>query len=323
VDIVFTFPDYLENLKRAIDGKREKLILTGHIGSDESNGHYRLEHHVEACARRFDGMLSQLNTDYIDIAMIQMVNDREDLEEMMRPGGKLELAMKLKKEGKARFVGMSGHKVPASRQAIESGLIDVLMFPINLAWDFAPMRKAFLSDCSEKDVGLVAMKAYAGGRVFQRKELGVTPAQCISYVLDQPVVSTVVPGPKNVKEFREAIDALEASESAKNYRGLTERFKEELTGHCVYCNHCLPCPAGIDIGRVMQALDKEEQRYEEFKNKADFFYPGRIRVAKEGRFTGKVNQCTKCGVCMKRCPFGVDILEKMDKMKRMLGDNIA
>ena len=70
-----------------------------------------------------------------------MVNEVESYERVMRPGGLMELALRFKREGKTRFIGISGHKVPAVLKFVESGEIDVLMFPINLAWDFIPERK--------------------------------------------------------------------------------------------------------------------------------------------------------------------------------------
>ncbi len=30
---------------------------------------------------------------------------------------------------------------------------------------------------------------------------------------------------------------------------------KELSGNCVYCNHCQPCPVGIDIGLVNKYYD--------------------------------------------------------------------
>lgn len=319
LDIVFTISDYLENLHIALKGKRDQLILTGHIGSAESNGHYRLAQDIQECEMIFNTMLKTLGTDFMDIAMIQMVNDPETADEVMAPGGKLDLARKLKAEGKARFIGMSGHKIPAALKMVQSGTIDCLMFPINIAWDLAPGRKEILQACSDHGVGLVAMKPFGGGRLFQRKDLGITPVKCLQYILDQPGVSTVVPGVKSVKELHDALRVLDAPANEANYNDLIHQFEKELEGQCVYCNHCLPCPQGIDIGRVMEALDKTKQQYETQKTKADFYFPARIRTPKGKTYTGKLQSCTQCALCAKRCPFGVDVLSRMKEAQEVLG----
>jgi predicted aldo/keto reductase-like oxidoreductase len=71
------------------------------------------------------------------------------------------------------------------------------MFPINIAWDFTPGRKEVLQSCDSKGIGVVGMKIFAGGRLFQRKDFRlISPAQCTDYVLSQPAVSTTVPGIK-------------------------------------------------------------------------------------------------------------------------------
>lgn len=62
-----------------------------------------------------------------------MVNEVESYERVMRLGGLMELALRFKREGKTRCIGISGHKVPAIMKFVESSEIDVLMFPINLA----------------------------------------------------------------------------------------------------------------------------------------------------------------------------------------------
>jgi aryl-alcohol dehydrogenase-like predicted oxidoreductase len=49
------------------------------------------------------------------------------------------------------------------------------MFPINIAWDFAPGRQEVLQACVEQGVGLVAMKPFGGGRLFQQKDRPVGP----------------------------------------------------------------------------------------------------------------------------------------------------
>ena len=69
---------------------------------------------------------------------------------------------------------------------------------------------------------------------------------------------------------------------------------------CVnYCQHCLPCPEGIEIGWVIWDLDQVPARG--------------IEQIKEwyAEFPVKASACVECGVCVERCPFDVDILGKM------------
>lgn len=323
-DLVFAFPDYRDNFGAAFIGYRDNVIIAGHIGCAETNGQYRLTRDVKENEMLFHDLLSRLRTDHVDVLMIQMVNAVESYDRVMKPGGLMELAQRLKKEGKARFIGISGHKAPGVMRFIKDGCLDVLMFPINLSWDFMPERREVYKACDKKGVGIVGMKVFAGGRIFRKKDSkSVTPTQCINYVLSQPGVSTVVPGVKNERQLEKTLHFLEANDAEMDFTSVITEFQEDLKGNCVYCNHCLPCPAEIDIGRTIRMLDKALQdvdTYKAIREKINFYYPGRIRSTRIISKDHSVNAsaCTECGVCMERCPFEVDVISKMKQAEQIL-----
>jgi len=326
-DVVFAFPEYRDNMSAAFRGKREKIVLCGHICCAYTKNQYRLSRDVQENERLFNDLLKRLHTDYVDIIMIQMVNEMVSYDNITMPGGIMEFAYRIKKHGMARFIGVSGHKVPAVTKAFENKAIDVVMFPINIAWDFVPGRKEIFETCSKNNIGLVAMKIYGGGRLFQKHgNETITPVKCINYALSQPAVSTVVPGVKNIRQLNEALNYLNSTEKEKNFKDILKECRQELNGNCVYCNHCLPCPAGIDIGSVINEVDRaltKVQRQKDKKAMINFYYPGRIRLSRDN-FKGlsiKASKCTECGICMKRCPFGVNVIEKMKQAMRL--QNVA
>jgi predicted aldo/keto reductase-like oxidoreductase len=315
-DVVFAFPEYRDNLGRAFKGLRDRIIIAGHISCGELNGQYRLTRNVRENEILFNDLLKRFDTDYADIVMIQMVNNPENYEEIMKRDGLMELAHRFVKEGKAKFIGISGHKSPVLLKFVSEGLIDVLMFPINIAWNLMPGRAEVLENCTKKDVGLVAMKIFGGGRFFNKdNEKSLTIIQCMSYVLSQNSVATVVPGVKNLRELNDSLKYLEASNKEKEFNSVISYFQEDLKGNCVYCNHCLPCPQKIDIGRVIQMVDRISNRriYKEYQKKINFYYPGRIRTgtSKMKGLSKDASKCIECGLCLKRCPFGVDIISKI------------
>ncbi|MCK4584025.1 4Fe-4S dicluster domain-containing protein, partial [candidate division WOR-3 bacterium] len=145
----------------------------------------------------------------------------------------------------------------------------------------------------------------------------------INYVLSQPGVSTVVPGVKNERQLEKTLHFLEANDAEMDFTSVITEFQEDLKGNCVYCNHCLPCPAEIDIGRTIRMLDKALQdvdTYKAIREKINFYYPGRIRSTRIISKDHSVNAsaCTECGVCMERCPFEVDIISKMKQAEQIL-----
>jgi predicted aldo/keto reductase-like oxidoreductase len=317
-DVVFAFPEFRDNLAAAFQPHRGRVLVCGHICCAISkSGHYRLSREVKENDRLFHDLLQRLGTDHVDIVMIQMVNELTSYENVCKPGGVMDLAYRLKKQGKARFIGISGHKVPAVAKTIRERAVDVVMFPVNIAWDMTPGRKEIYEVCNHRKIGLVAMKIYGGGRVLRRSGRGaVTPVQCVSYALDQKGVATVVPGVRNMKELDASLAYLKAPTRVRSYRKVLKESQEELQGNCVYCNHCLPCPVGIDIGRVISRWDRIQagKDKESLQNRTNYYYPARLRLSRGINFKGlsdRAEKCTECGACVKRCPFGVDIIGKM------------
>jgi predicted aldo/keto reductase-like oxidoreductase len=262
--------------------------------------------------------------------LLHFIDDEEDYNEVFS-GKFLEMAFRLKRDGKARYIGMSSHKVPVSQKAVQSGDIDVLMFPINPAFDSlegnmgldefwkeesyenevtAPKgRKDLYHLCEQQGVGIVAMKPFAGGWLLSKKtnDMNLSPIQCLNYCLAQPGVSTVVPGCKNIDEIRQALLFLRATEDEKDFSKINSSIRWQLKGACMYCNHRLPCPAKIDIGNLTRIL-----------NTAEFGINETVR-AKYQSLSVKASQCIKCGSCMKRCPFEVDIISNIEKAINVFG----
>ncbi|MCK4636705.1 MAG: aldo/keto reductase [Methanomicrobia archaeon] len=322
-DLVFNFPEYLDNFGAAFKGLRDKVILTHHIGSAEKNGRYRKTRKPKECEEIFLETLSRLDIDYIDVANLHFVKKEKEYNEVIAKGV-LDLAVRLKEEGKARFVGISTHDVSVATKAAKSGKIDVIMIQINMANNAMLGRNEMLAACAKEGVGLVAMKPFAGGKLLQRNKTvtiakyqtagislkkkispSITPVQCISYVLSQVGVSTVVPGVKNVEELDATLTYLNATDEEKDFSALITDFKEYITGECVYCNHCLPCPSNIDIGQTIRLLDTAQRGVT------------KTIQAEYNTLPAKASDCIECGSCTERCPFEVDVILKMKQAVTM------
>ncbi len=300
IDILFTFPEYLDNLGAALKGQRDKVMITGHLGSAEKNGNYRKTRDIKECESLFMDILSRLGTDRVDVVFLQFVDKERDYEEVMGSGGLFELALRLQREGKARFIGLSGHDASVALKSLRDGYIDVLMFPINLTSNAVLRKEGLLTVSAKQEMGLVAMKPFAGGKLLQKSNSrSVTPLQCISYTLSQTGVSTVVPGVKNVRELEAALRFLDATTEEKDFSSIITDAEQYSKGECVYCNHCLPCPVVIDIGETVRLLDT-----------AGHSVSCELQINYDA-LSVKASTCTECGSCSKRCPFEVDVVSKM------------
>jgi hypothetical protein len=79
----------------------------------------------------------------------------------------------------------------------------------------------------------------------------MTVAQCLRYALTRPAVAAVMLGMQTVREVDEAFAYYQATEEEKDFAPVLARGgRGTLEGRCMYCNHCLPCPAHIDVAAV-------------------------------------------------------------------------
>ncbi|MBN1330256.1 MAG: aldo/keto reductase [Candidatus Heimdallarchaeota archaeon] len=329
-DIIFNMPDYLKKISKAIEGIRDKLILSHHFGSHYQNNKYMKTRSIKICQKDFEEYLKIMKTDYVDLLFITFVMNEKQYEECLKPNGVLDQALKLKEEGKARFIAMSTHSAKVAIRAAINGKIDVIMIQLNLASNGMPYRKEMLATCSENNIGLIAMKPFAGGNLlkankivsiggykvgaydlkkekdFSKKKIAedATAIKCLHYALSQMGVSAAVPGVSNIEELDDCMAYYSASEVELDYSNLIKEFDEYIIGVCVYCNHCQPCPEDIDIGSIFRLYDlakivKTEGIIKEYNN-----------------MKAKASNCTKCGVCIKRCPFEVKIIDQMKEVAK-------
>ena len=318
-DIIFAMPEYLDNMAAGFRGSRDDVVLAAHLGSTDKGGQYCKTRTISHCEHAFLDVLRGLETEYVDVLYLHNFNVVNDWDRASRSGF-LDLAVRYRDEGKARFLGISGHYHDILERAIESGLVDLIMLPVNLFNHAMPGRSDLLDLCARQNIGVVAMKPFGGGKLlnkrgslrvpkyqtsgeaFQVKIAGeVTPAQCLSYVLAQRGVSVALPGVKNETELAAALHTLEANDEERDFSGLLASFGRYVEGECTYCNHCLPCPVVIDIGQVNRLLDE-----------AEFGLTASLRAAYTA-LPVMASACTECGACTKRCPFGVEVVGRIQQ----------
>ncbi len=305
IDIMLWLPEPQALLGQALRGRRDRVILAGHLGVAQENGQYRKTRDVAECQTLFEDLLQRLGTDHVDILHLTFVDEPAEYEQVMAPGGVAELALQLRSQGKARFLGMSGHNAAVAMRAVESGLIDVLMQPVFIGQARDPNMAGFDAHaatelghlCASRGVALVAMKTFGGGQLLQRDK-PLPAARCLHYTLSQPGVCTAALGIKTVAEWQGGLHYLDATDEEKDFTPSLQELQVPA-GTCVYCNHCLPCPVVIDIPAVNRLLVAGEHGVS----------PA-LREAYRA-LDARASTCVECGDCMERCPFGVDVIANM------------
>lgn len=272
------------DIGKAIKGRRKDLIL-----ASKTRGRNRKE--VESHLKL---SLERLGVEYIDLYQFHDVSKFETLEQILEPNGPLDALKDAKKAGKIRHIGVTCHSMDVAKEAVKSGHFETIMFPFNFitcepADELLPLAK-------KHDVGFLAMKPLNGG-VLEN----VTIA--FKYLLQFPDIVPVV-GIEKTREIDEIVKILEGSRKiTRAEQKEMQRLKDELgTRFCRRCDYCQPCTEEIPISTVLgvPALFK--------------------RVPPEVAFSpmfstpmDKALNCAKCGDCEARCPFGLPIMELIEK----------
>ncbi|MDE5558032.1 MAG: aldo/keto reductase [Ruminococcus sp.] len=310
-----------EPFGKAIHGNREKLYFQMHFGAVfNENGEYEWTRDLEKIRHMIDWELKILNTDYIDFGYLHCVDEISDYNDLVN-AGVLDYIQKLKSRGIVRHIGLSSHTPSVAQHIIDTGLIDMMMFSINVAYDYekgdeygigtVSERAELFRRCEKEGVGISVMKPFHGGQLLDEKtspfRTALTRNQCLQYVLDRPAVLTAVPGIRNMSDLNDLLDFINADESEKDYSVIGNFTADKISGNCVYCNHCQPCPAGIQIGLVNKYYDLArigDKLAEEHYRKLDI----------------KASACMNCGHCDERCPFGVEQSSRMNDIQKYFNE---
>ena len=211
-----------EALGQILPSRRDKLFLVTKCWTDSGA---RAQESLETSLRT-------LKTDHVDLVHIHHVGGK-DLDKVLAKDGILEYLLKQKEAGKLRFIGVSGHaRPPRFVEIIETDQIDVVMPVMNYAdrniYDF---ESKVLPECRKRNVGVVAMKVYAGIKGgfpnHRRGWVGCnTPPEMLSkalaYALDLEGVSVANVGPFTMEQ------AIQNVELARQYQPLTAGQRDEL-----------------------------------------------------------------------------------------------
>ena len=151
-DLVFGLPYFFNVFGEFLKKQRKEITFTAHVSNvfNEKTGKPVKTRSLNKIRAFFDVMLDHLNTDYVDIAMIQSIIKLEDYENVIKKGN-LEFVKRLKEEGKAKAIGLSAHNPELLMKIIEKDDYDVIMFPLNFVTGYLKSTKNLIEICKKKE----------------------------------------------------------------------------------------------------------------------------------------------------------------------------
>lgn len=228
--------------------------------------------------------LKNLQTDYLDIYQFHCVK------RCFAPDdgtGMYEAMQEAKRQGMIRHIGITAHLIQIAEEIVASGLYETLQFPFSY---LASKRDTDLVEsCKEAGMGFIAMKGLAGGLLTNSEA-------CMAFMTQYDALP--IWGIQREEELDEWLSFFEhEAEMTEEIRAFIDDDRKNLSGDfCRGCGYCSPCSVGIQINQCARMAQM-------------------IRRAPSENFKGeywqkemaKIEDCTSCGLCKTRCPYGLDI----------------
>jgi len=276
-----------ERIGGAISGQREGLIIATKSHASTREG---IENDLKLSLKR-------LGVDYIDLYQLHNVSDFKTLDIVLDPEGPIAVVEEAKRKGIIKHIGITSHTMEVAKEAVKTDRFDTIMFPFNFITCEAVDE--LLPLAREHDVGFIAMKPLAGGRLDN-------VALAFKYLRQFPDV-LLIPGIERPSEIEKIVRVLGGPwQMTEEEQCEMQRLREELGAKfCRRCDYCQPCTVGIRISEVMNSTSLAKR-----------LPPARIFTGFVAGALEKAADCTECGECETRCPYHLPIREMMTQQAK-------
>ncbi|MDJ0617213.1 MAG: aldo/keto reductase [Calothrix sp. MO_192.B10] len=180
-------------LGKVLPSRRSKLFLATKTDKRDRDGAWR----------ELERSLKRLKTDYLDLWQLHHVSFNNELDTIFSNSGAIKAMEEAIQQKIVRFSGITGHHEP---EVIAEGLrrypFHTTLIPVNAADKYhpRPFLPVVLPVARQKNVGVIAMKVPAYGRLF--KPGGLTGMeQALGYSMSQPGVHCCIVAAENVKQL--------------------------------------------------------------------------------------------------------------------------
>lgn len=252
LNLICTCPDYQSGaaeraIAPALAGRRERVAVLSGPTCDKDPDERQL-------LARAEESLKNLGTDRLEIFLAHQAESVKNIENPAIPRA----FEKLKKAGKARFLGISTHNADLEQmlgRAIGLGYFDVLLCRYNFME--YPRQMELFQRAAEAGIGVIVFKVRAGARehevqALEAKGLELGMAR-VRWALSNPHVSSVCVHFSSFGAVQQAREAVSKQLSLEDER-LLEQYRLAFgRSYCRFCGSCAgACPRGVDIARVMR-----------------------------------------------------------------------
>lgn len=162
--------------------------------------------------RELERSLKRLKTDHLDLWQLHHVSFEHELDKIFGKNGAIQAVEEAKQQKLIRFAGITGHHEPAIiAQGLRRYPFNTTLIPVNAADKHhpRPFIPTVLPLAREKQVGVIAMKVPAYGRLFKPGVLDGMH-QALGYTLSQPGVDCCIVAAETVAQLESNVNVARA-----------------------------------------------------------------------------------------------------------------
>ena len=277
--------------------------------------------------RIFNLQLSRCGVDYFDFYLCHSV--RENNFAFYEKNHVFEFLTEMKKQGKVRHIGFSFHDTPEVLETvIDKYPWEFVQIQLNyLDWEQQDAKRQY-EIIKSRGIQCIIMEPVRGGALADLCEeanevlLSAQPDKSIAswairYAASLDNVLTVLSGMTSMEQVKDNVATLSDFAPLSDAEQGTlatalDIYKRKDTVPCTGCRYCMDCPFGVDIPGVFAAFNEYmiNKKKEPFLSAYDEFE----RAGAAAQF------CKSCGKCMKLCPQGIQIPEKMEQIAALVDE---
>ena len=309
-----TAPYYCEDKSEEIMGaairhmERDSFFISTKCG-DADAGPMRVS--IERSIKR-------LNVEYIDFMHVWCLLRPEQLKERIDKGA-VGAALQAKAEGLVKHVVVSTHLSGEDiATVLDSGYFEGLTIGYN-AINF-PFRAKALEAAIKHNVGVVTMNPLGGGLIPKNAErLSLTKGPqdrnvgeaALRFNISQPAITAALVGFSTKEQIDQAVSAVEKFKpyTAEHIEKVKSNITASFEGFCTGCGYCIPCPASVEIPKMMDAYNQKilEGKDEAITNRLKWHW---------GLSPDLAAACIQCGDCEDKCTQHLPIRERLEAISK-------
>lgn len=261
----------------------------------------------EEYLRLFEVSLRRLGLDAVDILYVHNISSRKEV--LSEPV--LKALEKIRKDGKARFLGVSTHSEEPTviRAAIEAQIYDVALTAYNFRQRHRQDLEKAMAEAVTAGVGIVAMKTQAGRFWDRDRTQPINMKAALKWALNNPHVTTAIPGMTTFDQLELDLSVMADLALSEDERRALRLDEEPSTGglYCQQCGTCLSaCRESLPLPELMRSF-MYAYGYRNFGAAYDLLQklnlPG--------------SPCTGCSSCAVRCVQGFDVADRVRDIVRL------